>query len=124
VDTYGPVIDALLRQSCTVVLGPWSATPRDTPTEPVDVDAGSDGSGTPSRWTITSTGEVVASGWAAMVGPDDSCPATPTEPYGPGAAGSTDVPGHWATPIDLPTGIWVDLALQESGTAGELVNDF
>jgi hypothetical protein len=124
VDTYGPVIDALLRQSCTVVLGPWSATPRDTPAEPVDVDAGSGGSGTPSRWTITSTGEVVASGWAAMVGPDDSCPATPTEPYGPGAAGSTDVPGHWATPIDLPTGIWVDLALQESGTAGELVNDF
>ncbi len=124
VDAYGPVIDALLRQSCTVVLGPWSAAPHDAPVEPVEVDAGAGGSGTPSRWTITSTGEVVASGWAAMVGPDDNCADPPTEPYGAGAAGTDEPPAHWATPIDLPTGIWVDLALQQSGTAGELVNEF
>lgn len=120
IDSYGPVIDALLAQSCTVTIGPWSAVPQGSGLTPVTIDSAGGG----STWTVTSTGEVVASGWAAMMGPSEACEDVPAEPYGANAAGAP-VPASWATPLDLPTEVWVELALQQAGvTGGELVNDF
>ena len=33
-------------------------------------------------------------------------------PFGPGAGGFENVPASWFYPIDLPTSMWVDLAVQ------------
>jgi hypothetical protein len=57
---------------------------------------------------------VTGAGWAAMIYPNQGCTFTPPDAHGPGAAGFSAVPMEWATPFDLPTSIWIDLALQSS----------
>ena len=48
-----------------------------------------------------------------MIYPSESCGWAPPEKRGPGAAGPTEVPLSWMTPIDLPTSIWVELAVRD-----------
>jgi muramidase (phage lysozyme) len=116
VDAYGPVIDALFRQVCSVGIGPWSGSQADADIEPVVTETTDDRRDIDSEWEITSTGQVNASGWAAMIYPSESCGWAPPEKRGPGAGGPTAVPDSWSTPIDLPTSIWVDLALRDDAT--------
>jgi hypothetical protein len=116
VDAYGPVIDALFRQVCTVGIGPWSGfqsglTIDQVITETTDNDRTID-----SEWEITSTGQINAAGWAAMIYPSESCGWAPPDKRGPGAGGPTSVPVGWLTPIELPTSIWVDLAIRNDTT--------
>ena len=113
VDAYGPVIDALFRQACSVGLGPWSSVPGALGVDPVTTETTDDTRDIDSEWVITSTGEVVASGWAAMIYPNEGCGWAPPEKRGPGAGGPTVVPASWWTPIDLPTSMWVDLAMRD-----------
>ncbi len=113
VDAYGPVIDALFRQACSVGIGPWSGLPNGSGLDPVVVETTDDNREIDSEWEITSTGEVIASGWAAMIYPNEGCGWAPSDKRGPGAGGQTSVPVSWTTPIDLPTSIWVDLALRD-----------
>ncbi len=113
VDAYGPVIDALFRQVCSVGIGPWSGLPSGLGLEPVTTETTDDSRDIDSEWVITSTGEVIASGWATMIYPSESCGWAPPEKRGPGAGGPTSVPESWMTPIDLPTSIWVDLAVRD-----------
>lgn len=112
VDAYGPVIDALFRQVCTVGTGQWSGPPNGEGHAPVTIETTDDDREIDSEWVVTSTGQVNASGWAAMIYPSESCSYTPPEARGPGAGGDTDVPLSWLNPIDLPTSMWVELALR------------
>jgi hypothetical protein len=66
-----------------------------------------------SEWEVTSTGTVIASGWAAMIYPSESCGWAPADKRGPGAGGPTTIPVSWMTPIELPTSTWVELAVRE-----------
>jgi hypothetical protein len=115
VDAYGPVIDSLFRQVCSVGIGPWSGAPTGGLHDPVTTETTDDNRGIDSEWVITATGEVVATGWAAMVYPSESCGWAPDLPYGPGAGGSPQVPPSWAEPLDLATPIWIELAQQRDG---------
>jgi hypothetical protein len=112
VDAYGPVIDALFRQVCSVGIGPWSGIQNGLGLDPVVTETTDDNREIDSEWEITSTGTVIASGWAAMIYPSESCGWAPPEKRGPGAAGPTTIPVSWMTPIDLPTSIWVELAVR------------
>jgi hypothetical protein len=112
VDAYGPVIDALFRQACSVGIGPWSGLSNDLDIDTVTTETTDDSRAIDSEWQITSTGEVIASGWAAMIYPSENCGWAPPDKRGPGAGGPTTVPAAWWSPIDLPTSIWVDLALR------------
>jgi hypothetical protein len=116
VDAYGPVIDALFRQACTVGVGPWSGVPNGSGLDPVTIETTDDSREIDSEWVITETGEVIASGWAAMIYPNEGCGWAPPEKRGPGAGGPLDVPVSWLTPIDLPTSIWVDLAVRDDAS--------
>ena len=71
-----------------------------------------------SEWIITSTGQVTASGWAAMTYPTEGCRYTPPEAFGPGAEGWSQLVDGWDQPIDLPTPMWLSLAEREVGPAG------
>ncbi len=113
VDAYGPVIDALFRQVCSVGIGPWSGLPNGLGLDPVVTETTDDNRDIDSEWEVTSTGEVIASGWAAMIYPGEGCGWAPPEKRGPGAGGPTSTPVNWMTPIDLPTSIWVDLAVRD-----------
>ena len=110
VDAYGPVIDALFRQVCTVGTGPWSGPPNGSGHVPITVETTDNSREIDSEWVITSNGQVTASGWAAMIYPSESCAYTPDDARGPGAGGAADVPVDWLYPIDLDTSVWVDLA--------------
>jgi hypothetical protein len=116
VDAYGPVIDALFRQVCSVGIGPWSALQSGLGLDPVTTETTDDRRDIDSEWEITSTGVVIASGWAAMIYPSESCGWAPPEKRGPGAGGPTSVPVEWMTPIELPTSTWVDLAIHTDTT--------
>ena len=118
VDAYGPVIDALFRQACSVGIGPWSGVPSGSGFDTVTTETTDDNRDIDSEWLITDTGEVTASGWAAMIYPSESCGWAPPEKRGPGAGGPITVPETWLTPIDLPTSIWVDLAVRDDTTLG------
>ena len=74
-----------------------------------------------SQWVITSTGQVTAAGWAAMIFPNEGCTFAPPDAHGPGAAGIGGVALDWIAPIDLPTSIWVQLAIRDEPTGGEPV---
>lgn len=111
VDAYGPVIDALFRQVCTVGTGPWAGPANGEGHAPVTIETTDDDREIDSEWVITQSGQVNASGWAAMVYPSESCSYTPADKRGPGAGGATDVPLSWLLPIDLPTSMWIDLAV-------------
>lgn len=113
VDAYGPVIDALFRQVCSVGIGPWSGPQSGLGLEPVITETTDDSREIDSEWVVTSTGQVNASGWAAMIYPSESCGWAPPEKRGPAAGGPTTVPVSWITPIDLSTSIWVDLAVRD-----------
>lgn len=112
VDAYGPVIDALYRQACSVGIGPWSVPQSAMGLEPVTTETTDNSRDIDSEWVITPTGQVNASGWAAMIYPNEGCGWAPPDKRGPGAGGPTTVPVSWMTPIDLPTSIWVDLAVR------------
>jgi hypothetical protein len=116
VDAYGPVIDALFRQVCSVGIGPWSGLQSGLGFDPVITETTDDRRDIDSEWEVTSTGVVIASGWAAMIYPSESCGWAPPEKRGPGAGGPTSVPVEWLTPIELPTSIWVDLAIRNDTT--------
>ena len=111
VDAYGPVIDALFRQVCSVGIGPWSVMPNGLAHDPVTTETTDDNRKIDSEWVVTDDGRVIASGWAAMIYPSESCGWAPAEKRGPGAGGPVSMPDGWLTPIDLPTSIWVDLAV-------------
>jgi hypothetical protein len=112
VDAYGPVIDALFRQVCTIGTGPWSGPPNGEGHLPVTIETTDNDRQIDSEWIITSEGQVTANGWAAMIHPGDGCSYAPPEARGPGAGGFENVPASWWYPIDLPTSMWVDLAVQ------------
>ena len=110
VDAYGPVIDALFAQACSVGTGPWAGWPTGETTEPVVIETTDDSRAIDSEWVISDSGQVTATGWAALIYPSENCGWSPEIPFGPGAAGSTQVPTDWLTPIDLPTPTWIALA--------------
>jgi len=111
VDAYGPVIDALFRQVCSIGTGPWSSPPTGAGFERVVTETTDDKREIDSEWVITETGQVTASGWAAMIYPSENCGFAPEDARGPGAGGARDIPPSWYVPIDLPTSIWVRLAV-------------
>jgi hypothetical protein len=112
VDAYGPVIDALFRQACSVGIGPWSVMQNGTGHDAVTTETTDDNRKIDSEWVVTPDGRVIASGWAAMIYPTEGCGWAPPEKRGPGAGGPLSLPDGWLTPIDLPTSIWVDLAVR------------
>lgn len=120
VDAYGPVVDAMVRQACSVATGPWSSPPQDSGHDPITVETTDDELGVDSKWVITAAGQVNASGWAAMIYPSEGCGSAPDGVLGPGADGATDVPASWLTPIDLSTSIWVGLAIHGNAEAPQL----
>jgi len=117
VDAYGPVIDALFRQACSAGIGPWSGLALGTAFDPVTTETTDDNREIDSEWVIGENGMVTASGWAAMIYPNEGCGWAPPEKRGPGAGGPDTVPATWLTPIDLSTSIWVDLALGDDDTS-------
>jgi hypothetical protein len=110
VDAYGPVIDALFRQVCSVGTGPWGSRPTGDRHPPVVIETTDNDRTIDSEWVITSTGQVTASGWAAMIYPSESCGWAPREARGPGAGGPPAAAGSWQLPIELATPIWITLA--------------
>ena len=112
-DTYGPVIDALFRQACSVAIGPWVVPPNGAGHDAVTIETTDADREIDSEWVITSTGQVNASGWAAMIFPNEGCAFAPPDPHGPGAAGYAGLSPEWLAPIDLPTTYWVQLAVRE-----------
>ena len=118
VDAYGPVIDSLFRQACSVGLGPWSGTHYLSGLDEVTTETTDDSRDIDSEWVVTSNGDVIASGWAAMIYPGESCGWAPPDKRGPGSGGPTTMPTAWNTPIDLPTSIWVDLAVRDDTSLG------
>lgn len=117
IDTFGPLVDALFRQSCGVTIGQWSVPTNGSGHAAVTVETTDNNNEIDSEWIITSTGQVTASGWAAMVNPNSGCTYAPASAHGPGAAGTGVGHAHWFTPVELPTEVWVKLALQDDLTA-------
>jgi len=118
VDAYGPVIDALFRQACSVGLGPWSGTHYLSGLDEVTTETTDNSRDIDSEWVVTSNGDVIASGWAAMIYPSENCGWAPSDKRGPGSGGPTTMPAAWNTPIDLPTSIWIDLAVRDDTSLG------
>ncbi len=112
-DAYGPVIDALFRQTCSVAIGPWIVPANGSGHDVVTIETTDNDRDIDSEWVITSTGQVTASGWAAMIYPLEACAFAPPDAHGPGAAGFASVSLDWILPIDLPTAIWVELAVRD-----------
>ncbi len=111
IDAFGPVIDSLFRTGCGNGIGRWSVPPRTTTTDAVTIETTDNDTDIDSEWIITSTGQVQASGWAALISPGEPCDWTPESHYGPGAAGFDDTPSRWADGLGLSTDIWLQLAL-------------
>jgi hypothetical protein len=115
VDTYGPIVDAMFRQTCRVLIGPWSMPPNGSDLEPVVVESPDDRDDIDSQWEITSTGQVIATGWAALVNAHDACTDAPAQPFGPDHAGATNGLLHWLEPIVLPSTTWVNVTGPDAG---------
>ena len=115
IDADGPVVQALFRQTCTVGIGLWSVPPNpavfDGPIGDIEVPAG-DLSG---HWTITASGQVQATGLAALIYPTPGCLWSPTEPFGPYAAGNTVLPLGFNDHITLSAEIWIAITLGAEG---------
>ncbi len=121
IDAFGPMIDALFRQNCHVMTGPWAAPVNGSGHTPVTIETTDNDDEIDSEWVITETGQVHATGWAALVNPGDGCGYAPNQAFGPGAAGAAGGDPRWLTPIELPTSVWVALALRDdTGSAGLL----
>ncbi len=118
VDAFGPVVDALFRTGCQNGIGRWAGQPQSKTHDPVIIETTDNNDEVDSEWIITATGQVHASGWAAMVSPGPACGWVPTDHYGPGAAGSKEIPGHWWFGLDLPTDVWLQLALAGDDAIG------
>ena len=111
VDAFGPAVDALFGSTCQAGIGQWSVPARSTSTAAVTVETTDNNSEVDSEWVITSTGQVQANGWGALISPHEQCTWMPAEPYGPGAGGSDQTPDGWGRSVDLATHVWVSLAL-------------
>jgi hypothetical protein len=119
IDAFGPIIDALFRQTCNVVIGQWSMPSNGSGHEPVTIETTDTDNSVDSEWIITSTGQVIASGWGALVNPSEGCQYTPPQAFGPGAGGSPVGSLRWVNELTLPTDVWISLALQdETAVAG------
>ncbi len=116
VDAFGPMIDAVFRQSCRVMIGQWTVPANGSGYEPVTIETTDDNDEIDSEWIITSEGQVHATGWAALVNPSESCGYAPDTAFGPDAGGAASGLEHWLTPIELPTDVWIALALQDETT--------
>jgi hypothetical protein len=121
VDAFGPIIDALFRQTCHVVIGQWSVTSNGSDHEPVTVETTDNDNDIDSEWVITSTGQVTASGWGALVNPGDGCQYAPSSAFGPGAGGAPVGSLRWVNEMTLPTEVWISLALQDDTAVPGLV---
>lgn len=113
VDAFGPVVDALFRQSCRVMIGPWSSAPNGADHDETIIETTDEDSNVDSQWVVTSSGEVRASGWAALVNAGEGCAHTPEATFGPGASGAPGGPLRWFNAVELPTDVWVTLALRD-----------
>ena len=113
VDAFGPIIDALFRQTCNVVIGQWSVPANGSGHDPVTIETTDDDTTIDSQWVITETGQVTASGWGALVNPSEGCQYAPPTAFGPNAGGAAGGLFHWLTPLELPTDVWIALALQD-----------
>jgi hypothetical protein len=111
VDAFGPAIDALFSSTCQAGIGQWSVPARSTSTAAVTVETTDNNNEVDSEWVITSTGQVQASGWGALISPHEQCTWVPAEPYGPGAGGSDQTPDGWGRDVNLAAQVWVSLAL-------------
>ncbi len=117
IEAFGPVLDAQWNSTCRVGIGPWSVPARSTTAGATTIETTDDDRRIDSEWIITASGQVTASGWAAMINPHDECDWTPAIRFGAGAAGSDQVPSRWSDDIDLETGIWLELALAKDASA-------
>ncbi|MEP4652083.1 MAG: hypothetical protein ABJ314_18005, partial [Ilumatobacter sp.] len=122
IDAFGPMIDALFRQTCRVMIGQWSIPANGSDHEPVTIETTDDDDEIDSEWVITADGRVTASGWGALVNPTESCGYAPDTAFGPGAGGADMGLVHWLDPIVLPTDVWIVLALQDEHTIPGLVS--
>jgi hypothetical protein len=112
-DAFGPIIDALFRQTCHVVIGQWSLTANGSGHDPVTVETTDNDNTIDSEWVITSTGQVTASGWGALVNPSEGCRYAPEQAFGPGRGGAAVGSLRWVNAIELSTDVWIALALQD-----------
>lgn len=111
VDAFGPVLDALFGSTCQAGIGQWSVPARSTSTAAVTVETTDNNNAVDSEWVITSTGQVQANGWGALISPNGQCTWMPAQPFGPGAGGSNQIPGSWSRNLELAAQVWVSLAL-------------
>jgi hypothetical protein len=102
------VADAQTRMACHIGIGPWSVDPDPRLDEvdddlrgDVDVSALLDGG-----WTLHADGTVTAFGNAALIHAPAGCEWSPTDPFGPDAAGNRP-PDGWDEPFDIPARHWV-----------------
>ena len=87
---------------------PPSSTSRSaSPTSPPATSAG--------NWTITASGQVQATGLAALIYPTPGCLWSPTEPFGPYAGGNTVLPPGFTDHIALSAEIWIAITLGAEG---------
>jgi hypothetical protein len=115
IDTDGPVVQALFRQTCTVGIGLWSVPPNaavfDEQIGVTEVAADDFG----GHWTITASGQVQATGFAALIYPTQGCTWSPTEPFGPYAGGNTVLPPGFTDHTTLSAEIWIAITLGAEG---------
>ena len=116
VDTFGPVVDALFSSACQAGIGQWSVPAQSASTAAVTVETTDNNDEVDSEWVITSTGQVQANGWGALISPSEQCTWVPAEPYGPGAGGSNQTPDGWGDEVDLSAQVWVSLARTSDDT--------
>jgi len=122
IDAFGPIIDALFRQTCHVVIGQWSVPSNGSGHDPVTIETTDDDNGIDSEWVITPTGQVTASGWGALVNPSEGCQYAPEQAFGPGAGGAPVGSLRWLNEMKLPTNLWISLALQDETTVPGLIH--
>jgi hypothetical protein len=115
IDADGPVVQALFRQTCTVGIGLWSVPPNAAVYEEqigITEVAADDLGGV---WTITASGQVQATGFAALIYPTQGCTWSPIEPFGPYAAGNTVLPPGFEDHTTLSAEIWIAITLGSGG---------
>lgn len=94
-------------------IGPWSSQPTGGGHAPVTTES-DDNDAIDCGRAITATGEVNASGRAAMIYPSEACGWAPADERDPGAGGPDAMSDTWHSPIQLDTPIWVEWAAQSN----------
>ena len=102
------------------MIGQWSVPSNGSGHEPVTIETTDDDDSVDSEWVITSTGQVTASGWGALVNPGEGCRYAPRQAFGPGASGSPVGSLRWVNEMRLPTDLWISLALQDEAAVPTL----